>query len=714
MIPRLYGAKEKDFGHNGIGLLVDTISCLVTEEQNGYYELELTYIVGSFLCQLLVEDNIIKAKANEEHDPQLFRIYYVSEEINGTIQVKAEHISYDLRGNFIENIMLAGVTCQEAGQQMLSKLEEPHNFTFSSDIEMTGNYNVTRYNGLESIAGSRGSLLDTFGNGAKLIRDNFNISLNKTRGKSNNVLISYAKNLIGYKRQVDCTDIITKIYPYAIVRKNIGTEEDPQEIEETIVLPERFINSLNYDKYAHGKIVSVDYSSNETVKDIASLRSVASKFFNETKQDEPNINYQVEFINLYGTSEYDSLNLRALEKICMDDTVIVRDFRFGRNIEARVIKTVYNSLLERYEKIELGKFRESLKLNNPDLEEKVDIATNQIKNIYTRFQVMDGKIQSEVAKLEGDIKTSTSLWKQEANKITSTVTDLSGKYSELKQTVDGFDFTGLVTFYDLKNAGSTIINGSNITTGSINGNRISGGVIEGTELKTSSPTSYGGMWIRDNGMQLGATSLMYAGTRFTIESPHNIGISTNANIFLMPSSYVNIDGRCNASSYTLGDGESAYIKYGSFYSPFSGSYLSTYATKLNGVILVGTSSGNLHVITSGGSKGGLYANVYSSYSLDSVDTISINEEENALDIIDKATVSNNFVIPKSINYPDFIKLNDTNTNTNMDDYVSINKETNTLDMNINNIVALLWKSIQELKQENNILKTEISTLKGGI
>ena len=77
MIPKLYEAKESNFEHNGLGLLTDTISCIVTEEQNGMYELELTYKVGSFLCNYLVEDNIIKAKSNEEHESQLFRIYYV-------------------------------------------------------------------------------------------------------------------------------------------------------------------------------------------------------------------------------------------------------------------------------------------------------------------------------------------------------------------------------------------------------------------------------------------------------------------------------------------------------------------------------------------------------------------------------------------------------------------------------------------------------------
>ena len=41
MIPILYAASETDFTTNGIGLLTDAVSCTVTEERNGAYELTL-------------------------------------------------------------------------------------------------------------------------------------------------------------------------------------------------------------------------------------------------------------------------------------------------------------------------------------------------------------------------------------------------------------------------------------------------------------------------------------------------------------------------------------------------------------------------------------------------------------------------------------------------------------------------------------------------
>ena len=514
MLPKLYGAKETNFEHNGIGVLVDTISCLVAEEINGMYELELAYKAGSFLSKLLVEDNIIKAKANDEHDPQLFRIYYVSEEINGTVTVRAEHITYDLRGNFLESIALINVSCQEAGRQMLNNLAEPTNFTFKSDIEHISNYNISRCNGLEAIKGKRGSLVDTFGNGPKLIRDNFNISLVKDRGKNNNVLISYRKNMTGYKRELDLTNLVTKIYPFAL------KQVEETSVEELIVLPERFLVSKNYNKYSKGKIASLDYSSEESVKDVKSLRTLAEKWFNDTKQDEPDINYQVEFVNLYKTDNYKNLGLENLENVCLDDTVTIRDYRFGLDVEARVIKTVYNTLNEKYEKIELGKFKDSLKLNDNELEDKVDNSIQQVKNMLVRFEVLDDKIVSEVSKLDGDIKANTTLIQQTTDTITQVAKDVEGNTSLINQTANeinlelskktdknsiisainmssegikikskNIDLTGLVTIYDLEENGRTEIHGGNISTRTITADKLKVGTITANEIASNTITA---------------------------------------------------------------------------------------------------------------------------------------------------------------------------------------------------------------------------------
>ena len=100
---------------------------------------------------------------------------------------------------------------------------------------------------------------------------------------------------------------------------------------------------------------------------------------------------------------------------------------------------------------------ESIKTNNAQLRVEFD-------NITSRVDATEKDVDG--------VKGSVSEISQRADSISSTVTDLSGKYTELKQTVDGIDVTGKVSFYDLRTAGATVINGSNITTGTIDTNRV--------------------------------------------------------------------------------------------------------------------------------------------------------------------------------------------------------------------------------------------------
>lgn len=98
--------------------------------------------------------------------------------------------------------------------------------------------------------------------------------------------------------------------------------------------------------------------------------------------------------------------------------------------------------------------------------------TNVVKNAQF-VKDMNGNITTN--------KSNISKIQQTATSITSRVDTLDGKYTELKQTVDGIDITGYVTFSDLSGNGTTTINGANITTGYISGNRIKGGRITATQ-----------------------------------------------------------------------------------------------------------------------------------------------------------------------------------------------------------------------------------------
>ena len=106
VIPILYESGETVFTNNGIGMLSDILSCYATEERNGVFELEFKYPITGQFFSYIETDCIVKAKVNETSKLQLFRIYKHSKPIDGIVTFNAEHISYELNKNPIEEITI--------------------------------------------------------------------------------------------------------------------------------------------------------------------------------------------------------------------------------------------------------------------------------------------------------------------------------------------------------------------------------------------------------------------------------------------------------------------------------------------------------------------------------------------------------------------------------------------------------------------------------
>ena len=78
MIPILYENTEYLFETNGLGRLSDAISCIVTEERNGAYELAMEYPENGIHASELETDRIIFAKPAAFETEQPFRIYKIT------------------------------------------------------------------------------------------------------------------------------------------------------------------------------------------------------------------------------------------------------------------------------------------------------------------------------------------------------------------------------------------------------------------------------------------------------------------------------------------------------------------------------------------------------------------------------------------------------------------------------------------------------------
>ena len=346
MIPTLYDKT----GNNKIGDLTDTIECLVEEERNGIFELTMVYPANSSILESIVYDNIIVADANDYLKSQKFRIYNTRKLMANRIEICARHISFDLVHDWVDAISIENQSCEYALNTIFRNSQFSKHFKGHSDIINAQNFKVNKVTCLEAIGGTSGSIIDTYGTGAEILRDNTDIHVLNRRGHDNDVTIEYRKNLTGLEVEEDTTDLVTRIMPYAIY-----TNSNNEEVE----VRGDFINSPLINNYAHPYVKYMDYSEefeDGEVPTKTKLNNLATKEYTINKIDIPKCNYKIEFIPLSKCAGYEGLE----DRINLCDVVTVKDSRYNIDTQAKVIKVVFDVLRGRYDSMELGEPRTTL------------------------------------------------------------------------------------------------------------------------------------------------------------------------------------------------------------------------------------------------------------------------------------------------------------------------------------------------------------------
>ena len=359
MIPILYAKNETDFLHNGIGFLRDTAKATVTEERNGSYELSLQYPITGQWYDKITEGCIIKAKANETSEPQLFRVYKSSKPLNGLVTYSAEHISYDLNGIPTLGFSIKSATPQMAINRAIEEAGLPCPFSVISDISTLNSTAIPTPCSVRSILGGQaGSVLDVWGGEYEF--DNFVIKLHEERGADNGALIEYGKNLKDLKQEANIAECYTHLMPYAVYQED-GEGESAESQEAYVFLTEKTIALPTAENIGHSKAYIMDFTDRfaegEAITE-AALRQKATAYATSAKLGVPKISITVSFVQLWQTEEYK--NIAPLERVKMCDTVTVRFSKLGVDATAKVIKTVYDSLKEKYNSVELGDAKSNL------------------------------------------------------------------------------------------------------------------------------------------------------------------------------------------------------------------------------------------------------------------------------------------------------------------------------------------------------------------
>ena len=344
MIPILYKSDTTNFATYGIGTLTDTISCEVTEERNGVYECVLKYPVTGVHFGEIKKERLIKAKPNDTSKPQAFRIYRITTPLNGIVTIYAQHISYDLIGIPVPMCSTAPMMPQLLADQLFASALVPHNFTFKTEYTLPQRCEIAKPKNLRAVlGGSGGSFLDIWG--GEFDWDNFDIIQHKERGSNNGVVIEYGKNLTKLEQDSDISEIYTDLLPYAVSTDEEGVETVVTLYEQTLPITKTTLTQK--------KILIKDFTDSFEMGESIhhnELRLKAKDYIANNPLGIETPALTISFEALWKQPEYPAI----LERVSLCDTVTVKHTDYGISMQQKVIKTVYDSLLEKYISITLG------------------------------------------------------------------------------------------------------------------------------------------------------------------------------------------------------------------------------------------------------------------------------------------------------------------------------------------------------------------------
>lgn len=433
----LYAPNTTNFTSNGLGVLNEAISAIVTEERNGIFELTLKYPITGKRFADIHYSSIIRCSTIPSGDYQTFRIYAISKPINGIVTISAEHVSYQL-SYIIANNFTAG-SAAEAMVKIKSNAMTSCPFTFWTDKNTVASYNQEVPENIRSrLGGVQGSILDVYGGEYEF--DNYIVKLHENRGTNRGVTLRYGKNITNIEQEENISNVYTSI---------VGYWKNEDSMVKTAV-----INSQYASNYPYNRTKAVDFSSDyQDPPTVAQLTARATSYMTANNFGIPHVNIKVSFVALWQTEEYKEI--APLERVYLCDTVSVYFEKLGITASAKVVKTTYNVLLDRYDSIELGEAKtnlegrlasnvgetaQKLKETKSALEKSIDRATeiitgNRGGHIVTRMDA-NGKPSELLIMDTDDVNTARKVWRFNLSGWGYSSTGINGPYN-LAATQDG-------------------------------------------------------------------------------------------------------------------------------------------------------------------------------------------------------------------------------------------------------------------------------------
>ncbi|HEW3530472.1 TPA: tail fiber domain-containing protein [Streptococcus pneumoniae] len=303
--------------------LHEVTSAIVKEIMNGDFTLTVKYpISDSGIYQLIQEDMLIKAPT-PVLGAHLFRIKKPVE-YNDHLEITAYHISDDVMQRSITPVSVTSQSCGMTLSRMVQNTKTAlGDFSFNSDIQDRRTFNTTETETLYSILlDGKHSIVGTWG--GELVRDNFAMTVKKSRGENRGVVITTHKNLKNYQRTKNSQNVVTRIHAKSTFKPE-GAEKETT-IRVTVDSP--LINSYPY--------INEKECENNNAKTVEELQKWAQSKFSNEGIDKVSDAIKIQAYELDG------------QVVHMGDTVNLKSWKHNVDAFKKAIAYEFDALKEEY------------------------------------------------------------------------------------------------------------------------------------------------------------------------------------------------------------------------------------------------------------------------------------------------------------------------------------------------------------------------------
>jgi len=303
--------------------LHEATSAIVKETMNGDFTLTVKYpISDSGIYQLIQEDMLIKAPT-PVLGAQLFRIKKPVEH-NDHLEITAYHISDDVMQRSITPVSVTSQSCSMALSRMVQNTKTAlGDFSFNSDIQDRRTFNTTETETLYSVLlDGKHSIVGTWE--GELVRDNFALTVKKSRGENRGVVITTHKNLKDYQRTRNSQNVVTRIH----AKSTFKPEGADKETTIRVTVDSPLINSYPY-------INEKEYENNNA-KSVEELHKWAQAKFSNEGIDKVSDAVKIEAYELDG------------QVVHMGDTVNLKSRKHNVDSFKKAIAYEFDALKEEY------------------------------------------------------------------------------------------------------------------------------------------------------------------------------------------------------------------------------------------------------------------------------------------------------------------------------------------------------------------------------